>query len=251
MAGLFGEVLSLCADAGMVKVGVIAIDGTKVHANASQHANRDYEQIAKEILAEAAETDRIEDELYGDKRGDELPPQLATGEGRRAWLRDARRRLDEKRAADPQPVPRSRPKRLKEAKRRLEEELWSEARANEAYEAYRARGSDEGRPAVRSSRRILTGRLRRRRARSTSPIPTQRIVKSPRGYVQGYNAQAVADENQVVIAAEVNADSPDFGHLEPMVNAAQVALEDAGCDREAARSWSPTRVTGIKSRWRT
>ena len=92
VAGLFGEVLSLCADAGMVKVGVIAIDGTKVHANASQHANRDYEQIAKEILAEAAETDRIEDELYGDKRGDELPPQLATGEGRRAWLRDARRR---------------------------------------------------------------------------------------------------------------------------------------------------------------
>jgi transposase len=52
VAGLFGEVLSLCADAGMVKVGVVAIDGTKVHANASQHSNRDYEQIAKEILAE-------------------------------------------------------------------------------------------------------------------------------------------------------------------------------------------------------
>ena len=72
----------LCADAGMVKVGVIAIDGTKVHANASQHSNRDYEQIAREILAEAAETDRVEDELYGDKRGDELPPQLATADGR-------------------------------------------------------------------------------------------------------------------------------------------------------------------------
>lgn len=138
VAGLFGEVL--CADAGMVKLGVVAIDGTKVHANASQHANRDYEQIAKEILAEAAETDRLEDELCGDKRGDELAPQLATGEGRRAWLRAARRRLDEKRAADPQPVPRSRPKRLKESKRRLEEELWTESRANEAYEAYRARG---------------------------------------------------------------------------------------------------------------
>ena len=76
LAGLFGEVLSLCADAGMVKVGVLAIDGTKVHANASQHSNRDYEQIAREILTEAAETDRREDELYGDKRGDELPPQL-------------------------------------------------------------------------------------------------------------------------------------------------------------------------------
>ena len=50
LAGLFGEVLGLCAEAGMVKVGVIAIDGTKVHANASQHSNRDYEQIAREIL---------------------------------------------------------------------------------------------------------------------------------------------------------------------------------------------------------
>jgi hypothetical protein len=103
LAGLFSEVLCLCADAGMVKVGVIAIDGTKVHANASQHSNRDYEQIAREILAEAAETDRAEDELYGEKRGDELPPQLATGEGRRAWLRDARRALDQKRASEPKP----------------------------------------------------------------------------------------------------------------------------------------------------
>src|SRR5450759_3494442 len=140
VAELFGEVLSLCADAGMVKVGVIAIDGTKVHANASQHSNRDYEQIAKEILAEAAETDRLEDELYGEKRGDELPPQLASADGRRAWLRDARRRLDEKRASEPKPVPRSRPKRLKESKRRLEEELWVECEANAAYDAYRARG---------------------------------------------------------------------------------------------------------------
>jgi len=49
---LFGEVLALCAEAGLVKVGVIAIDGTKVHANASQHANRDYEQLAREILEE-------------------------------------------------------------------------------------------------------------------------------------------------------------------------------------------------------
>ena len=55
---LFGEVLELCAEAGLVHVEVIAVDGTKVHANASQHANRDYERIAREILEEAAETDR-------------------------------------------------------------------------------------------------------------------------------------------------------------------------------------------------
>ena len=78
---------------------MIAIDGTKVHANASQHAARDYEQIAKEILEEAAETDRLEDERYGEKRGDELPPELSTEQGRRGWLREAKRRLDEKRAA--------------------------------------------------------------------------------------------------------------------------------------------------------
>jgi transposase len=222
LAELFGQVLSLCADAGMVKVGVIAIDGTKVHANASQHSNRDYEQIAKEILAEAAETDRLEDELYGDKRGDELPPELATGEGRRAWLRDARRRLDEKRAADPQPVPRSRPKRLKESKRRLEEELWTESRANEAYEAYRARGvMRDGRRFGRPADPYQPPEMPAGKVNVTDP--DSRNVKSPRGYVQGYNAQAVADENQIVIAAEVNADSPDFGHLEPMVNAAQAS----------------------------
>jgi transposase len=78
LAGLFSSVLGLCAQAGMVKVGVIAVDGTKVHANASHHSNRDYEQIAREILAEADAVDREEDELYGEKRGDELPPEFAT-----------------------------------------------------------------------------------------------------------------------------------------------------------------------------
>jgi hypothetical protein len=73
---LFGDVLELGAEAGLVRVEVIAVDGRKVHANASQHANRDYEQIAREILEQAAETDRLEDERFGDRRGDELPPEL-------------------------------------------------------------------------------------------------------------------------------------------------------------------------------
>ena len=137
---LFGDVLELCAEAGLVHVEVIAVDGTKVHANASQHANRDYERIAREILEEAAETDRVEDEQFGDRRGDELPPELSTAQGRRGWLRDAKRRLDERRAEQARPIPASRPARLKEAKRRLEEELWTECQANAAYEAYRARG---------------------------------------------------------------------------------------------------------------
>ena len=140
IAGLFGEVLTLCARSGLAKVGVIAVDGTKVQANASRNENLDYEQLAREIVEEAKAIDAAEDELYGEARGDELPQEFATAQGRRGWLREAKQRLEAERAANPQPVPRSRPKRVKEAKRRLEEELWSEVRANRAYEAYRARG---------------------------------------------------------------------------------------------------------------
>ena len=67
LADLFGEVLALCAEAGLVEVGVIAVDGTKVHANASQHATRDYEQIAREILEEADAVDAAEDERFGER----------------------------------------------------------------------------------------------------------------------------------------------------------------------------------------
>lgn len=106
---LFGGVLELCADAGMVSVGVVAIDGTKVHANASHHATRDYEQIAREILAEAAEADRLEDEQYGPACGDELPAELSTAQGRRGWLGEAKRRLGDRAPAEARSIPASRP----------------------------------------------------------------------------------------------------------------------------------------------
>jgi len=231
LAGLFGDVLALCADGGLVSVGLMAVDGTKLHANASQHANRDYEQLAREILEEAAETDRLEDEQFGEARGDELPAHLSTEQGRRGWLRDAKRRLDAKRAAEAKPVARSRPERLQEAKRRLEEDLAVECRANEAYEAYRARG------VMRDGRRM--GQPKPFQPKSYQPPetpagkvnvtdPDSRNVKTPRGYMQGYNAQAVTNERQIVLAAEINTDSPDFGHLEPMINAAQTELQAAG-----------------------
>src|SRR5215207_2772655 len=152
---LFGEVLGLCAEAGLVTVGVIAIDGTKVHANASQHASRDYEQIAREIREQAAEIDALEDGQFGERRGDELPPELATPEGRQRWLRDARRRLEERRAQEARPVARSRPKRLVEAKRRLEENLEVERRANAEYQAYRAHGVMKDGPPVRPPAQAL------------------------------------------------------------------------------------------------
>ena len=134
LAELFGEVLWLCAEAGLVRVEVIAVDGTKVHANASHHATRDYEQIAREILEHADTVDAAEDERFGDTRGDEPPEQLSTPEGRQRWLRDARRRLDDTRAREARPIPGPRPRRLKEAKRRLEEDHQVQLDANAAYE---------------------------------------------------------------------------------------------------------------------
>jgi transposase len=98
LAGLFTDVLAVCARAGLVTVGVVAIDGTKMSANASQERNHGYERIAREILAEAARIDAAEDELYGDARGDELPEHLRTAEGRKAALREAKRQLDAERA---------------------------------------------------------------------------------------------------------------------------------------------------------
>ena len=120
LADLFGEVLVLCAEADLVEVGVIAIDGAKIHANASERATCDYEQIAREILAEADAVDREEDERFGERRGDELPEHLATGAGRAKWLAEAKRRLEQRRVEEARPIPASRPRRLREAKRRLE-----------------------------------------------------------------------------------------------------------------------------------
>jgi transposase len=231
LAGLFGEVLLLCARSGLAKVGVIAIDGTKVQANASRDANVDYEQLAREIIEEAKAVDAAEDELYGERRGDELPEELATSQGRRGWLREAKRRLEAERDAAPQPVPRSRPKRVKEAKRRLEEELFTEVRANEAYENYRARDR------MRNGRRLGTHSPPKPYTPPATPEgrinttdPDSRVVKGLRGFIQGYNAQAVTNEHQIVLAAEVRTAAPDFGHLEPMLHATRRELDAAGVD---------------------
>jgi hypothetical protein len=227
IAGLFGEVMTLCARSGLAKVGVIAVDGTKLQANASRDENLDYEQLAREIVEEAKAVDAAEDELYGDARGDELPEEFATAQGRRGWLREAKQRLEAERAANPQPVPRSRPKRLKDAKRRLEEELFSEVRANEAYEAFRARGRmKDGRRFGRPPDPYQPPDTPDGRINVTDP--DSRVVKGLRGFIQGYNAQAVTNEHQVVIAAEVMTSAPDFGHLEPMLDAAERELHAAG-----------------------
>jgi transposase len=229
LAGLFGEVLALCAEAGLVRVGVIAIDGTKVHANASERATRDYEQIAREILAEADAVDREEDERFGERRGDELPEPLATGEGRARWLAEAKRRLEQRRAEEARPIPASRRQRLRESKRRLEEELETECRANAAYEAYRKHGR------MRNGRRLGAHSPPKPYTPPATPQgkinttdPDSRNVKTARGWVQGYNAQAASTEQQIVIAAELTNSSADFGQLGPMVEAVGRELRAAG-----------------------
>ena len=273
LAELFGSVLDLCAKAGLVSTGVVAIDGTKLTANASREANLDYERIAREIVADARATDEAEDELYGEARGDELPEELRTSAGRRKWLReatrdleaervaaedgadeppsmprgrakdqgrrgwqrDARQRLDERRAREARPIPRSREARLSESRRRLEEELVAERAANEAYEAYRARGiSRDGRrfgggpPSPHQVSETPTGKI-------NTTDPDSRLLKAPGiGYVQGYNAQAAVNEKQIVLAAEISVDSPDFGHLEPMVEATTGELAKAGVPESPA-----------------
>jgi Transposase DDE domain/Transposase domain (DUF772) len=230
LAGLFGEVLGLCARAGLVSTGVVAVDGTKVHANASDRSNVDYEQLARQMLEESERIDREEDERFGEARGDELPEFLATADGRRGWLREAKRALEDKQVAEAKPIPQSRPQRLREAKHRLELEHRMEIKANQAYEAYRARG------VMRDGRRF--GRPPDPHVVPEAPAgiinttdPDSRKVKTPRGYMQGYNAQAVTNDKQIVIAAEVNVDSCDARHLRPMITAACQELEAAGINQ--------------------
>jgi hypothetical protein len=266
-----------------VSVGVIAIDGTKIKANASLNANRSYRQVVTEILREADEIDRQEDELYGDARGDELPEQLRTAEGRKAalreakrrlaerkapaaqddgeeeegsgsasgvdldperfvtkswgrrnWLREARHELERERERDARPVVRDRDERLLDAAGRMEENLRVEIAANDAYETWRCEGSSR----YRNSRRSPGGATNPYQppelpeGRINTSDPDSRMMRTQRQpLIQGYNAQAAVNENQIIVAAEVIVDPPDFGHLEPMVNATRRELQNVGIEQ--------------------
>lgn len=180
IADLFTEVLALCAKAGLVNVGVIAVDGTKLHANASDRANLTYEQIARELLEQAEETDRAEDEQFGQERGDELPPELRVTGDRRKRLAAARRLLDDEREADPE-VPRARTERLQQGERRLREEWELDERVNAEYERWRARGisADGRRFGGRDPDPFVQPESPQGIANATDP--GSRKVKTPRG----------------------------------------------------------------------
>ena len=253
LADLFGGVLGLCAKAGLVEVGVLAVDGTKLEASASNHATRSYEQIAAEILAEAGRIDAAEDEIHGDARGDELPEHLTTREGRRAWLREAKEQLERERAAKEEPIPRDRAKRLELCRERLVEDWQTEHRANRAYEAYRARG------VMRDGRRF--GRPPDPYSPPAQPEgklnltdPDSRNMKAYRGYLQGFNAQTVTTERQIIVAAEIAPDGLDFTQLGPMVSAAERELEQVGVKEPPevvladAGYWSNEHIDSLRER---
>jgi hypothetical protein len=272
---LFGQVLRLCGEAGLVRPGVVAIDGTRLAGNASRESTRDFGQIAREILAEAKAVDEAEDELHGEARGDELPQQLRTregraeflrqareragsqddpplaaappepaagdqagfgfdaeqivarGQGREGWTREAHRQVERRRWEAPDPVARSREDRLRLAAERLEADRDGAVAANRAYEDYRANGRDtQGRRLGRRPNEWVAPDVPEGVV-SVSDPDTQRM-KANHGYVQGYNAQAVVDEGQIVLAAEITNSPADFSQLDPMLTAAISELDRAG-----------------------
>jgi transposase len=202
LEGLFGQVLALCARAGLVRAGTVALDSTKLHANASGQANLDYGRIAAEIIAEGIATDAAEDRLFGDARGDELPPELADPATRRERLAAAKAELEAEWGAE----------------RQARQEMLDRRAEHQAKTGRRP----PGRPPVE---RDMSGPPP---GRVNVTDRDSRPVKTPRGFIQGYNGQAVATDEQIIIAADVTTGSADQGQLEPMIAAAREQLQAAG-----------------------
>jgi transposase len=228
LAELFSQVLALCADAGLVSARLIAIDGSKLRADASDKALRSYDDIAREILEEADRLDAAEDDIHGPARGDELPRGLGTHEGRRAWLREAKERLEREREEQAEPVPNDRAERLRICQRRLVEDWRTERFASRDYETRFERGvSERGRKAMGAGPAPYTPPARPE-GRLNTTDPDAKRMKQGRAFLPAYNAQAVTTEGQIVVAAELTTDGADFKQLCPMVAAAQRELERAG-----------------------
>lgn len=206
LAGTFTQVLALCAQAGLVSVGVVALDGSLFSGNASPQATRSYASIREEVermLAEAAQADAAEDERLGEARGDELPPELCD--------------------------PRSRRERLRRCKEQLEQAQANDEAAYQANLAWRAAWERE------HGRRLMgrkptppdSGALAARKINTTDP--DTRLMKRAGGRsVQGYNAQVVASPEQVILAVQVTQSHNDADQLAPMVAQAADALHEAG-----------------------
>lgn len=228
LARVFTQVLSLCARAGLVSVGVVALDGALMSGTASPDATRSYASIQAEVdamLEQAAQVDAAEDKQFGDARGDELPAELS----------DRGTRVE----------------RLRRCREELERE---EADARAAYEAnlaWRAEWEAE-------HGRKLTGRkptppdpesLAKRRVNVTDP--DTRMMKRVGGKtVQGYNVQVIASPQQIIVAAQVAQTVNDSNQLDPMIAHASAELVSAGSKSRSAPSWQ-TAATGTHHRYAT
>jgi transposase len=204
---LFVEVLKLCALAGLAKVGTLALDGTKVKANASRHKAMSYERMKSEearlkdevakLMAEAEAADDGDDARHGpDHHGDELPDELARRRGRLAKIQQARTLLEER------------------------------ARAEAAEEAARRAAEEKSPPKVPPAEAVPDPK-----DQINFTDPESRIMKvSNKGWDQCGNAQAVANEHQIILAADVTDQCNDARQLVPMADQARANLDAAGVE---------------------
>jgi transposase len=210
LGALFTQVLQLCERAGMVKLGHVALDGTKIKANASKHKAMSYERMEKraaELEAEVAKwfdvaeaADAEEDRRYGaDRTGEEMPQWVADKTRRAARIRAAKAELEA------------------EAKAAAEAKL---AAAAEAQRQREAEGRKKpGRQAAPPSSAPDP------KAQKNFTDPESRIMKSKDGFVQAYNAQIAVDaEAQIIVAQDVTQSATDSGQLVPMIDATKANL---------------------------
>jgi len=254
LAGLFVQVLRLCQKAGLVSLGHVALDGTRLKANASRHKAMSHERMLKSekqlegemraLLRKAELIDAQEDGQYGKgKRGDELPPELQRRSSRLDWIRKAKAELEAEAAAS------KARQREEQAERAEQEAAEAEAsgeeqrskRAARRARAARKRADDTQRLAIETalaagleSPRIAVDRdpqalpsrqLSTNAAGHPKPNtqrnftdPSSHILKGSGGWIQGYNAQAAVDgEHQVIVAIGVSNQPSDTVHLLPML----------------------------------
>jgi len=240
LAGLFAQALQLCAKAGLVKLGHVAIDGTKIKANASKHKAMSYERMnetelrlrreVEELLRRAEQTDAAEDTQYGKgKRGDELPAELARRESRLAKIREAKAALEQE------------AKQKAERQRAEAEAKIAKRREQEAQTGKKAGGRDPQAPDPEQARPEP-------KAQRNFTDPDSRIMMdgaNKGSFVQAYNAQAAVDgQAQVVVAAAITQAANDSKQLTPLVEqtAANMGRKPRAVSADAGY-WSADNVT--------
>ena len=222
---LFLEVLRLAGELGMVKLGNLSTDGTKMRANASRHKAMSYGYMSKEInrleaeidqlLKQAEQLDAEQDAALGSRRGDELPDELKRREQRLAKIKEAKARLEAKALA----------KAEEEQRRRDEEQAKREAEG-------RQRRGKEPAPIDPNPEE---------KAQTNFTDPEAKIMKqSNKGFDYSYNAQAVVDATeQIIVAAEVTSEANDKQQAVPMAQAALDNLNAAGIERPTGADGKP------------